>query len=260
MTFRSVQILKEVDLICAEDTRNTGLLLKHFEIETKQYSFHEHNAYEKIPDLLERLKSGLSLAQVSDAGMPSISDPGHDLVKAAIAEDIPVVALPGASAGITALIASGLAPQPHIFYGFLPRKKGQQIDFFKEKVSYPETQIFYESPYRVVDTLENMHEVYGNRQVTLVRELTKLYEEYQRGSISEILDYIASNPLKGECLLIVAGASENDREENLTSDVMPVEAVEVLIASGMKPNQAIKTVAKERKINRQELYNLFHGV
>lgn len=260
MTFRSVQILKEVDLICAEDTRNTGLLLKHFEIETKQYSFHEHNAYEKIPDLLERLKSGLSLAQVSDAGMPSISDPGHDLVKAAIAEDIPVVALPGASAGITALIASGLAPQPHIFYGFLPRKKGQQIDFFKEKVSYPETQIFYESPYRVVDTLENMHEVYGNRQVTLVRELTKLYEEYQRGSISEILDYIDSNPLKGECLLIVAGASENDREENLTSDVTPVEAVEALIASGMKPNQAIKTVAKERKINRQELYNLFHGV
>ena len=260
MTFRSVQILKEVDLICAEDTRNTGLLLKHFEIETKQYSFHEHNAYEKIPDLLERLKSGLSLAQVSDAGMPSISDPGHDLVKAAIAEDIPVVALPGASAGITALIASGLAPQPHIFYGFLPRKKGQQIDFFKEKVSYPETQIFYESPYRVADTLENMHEVYGNRQVTLVRELTKLYEEYQRGSISEILDYIASNSLKGECLLIVAGASENNREENLTSDVTPVEAVEALIASGMKPNQAIKTVAKERKINRQELYNLFHGV
>ena len=260
MTFRSVQILKEVDLICAEDTRNTGLLLKHFEIETKQYSFHEHNAYEKIPDLLERLKSGLSLAQVSDAGMPSISDPGHDLVKAAIAEDIPVVALPGASAGITALIASGLAPQPHIFYGFLPRKKGQQIDFFKEKLSYPETQIFYESPYRVADTLENMHEVYGNRQVTLVRELTKLYEEYQRGSISEVLDYITSNPLKGECLLIVAGASENDREENLTSDVTPVEAVEALIASGMKPNQAIKTVAKERKMNRQELYNLFHGV
>ena len=260
MTFRSVQTLKDVDLICAEDTRNTGLLLKHFEIEAKQYSFHEHNAYEKIPDLLERLKSGLSLAQVSDAGMPSISDPGHDLVKAAIAEDIPVVALPGASAGITALIASGLAPQPHIFYGFLPRKKGQQLDFFKEKLSYPETQIFYESPYRVADTLENMCEVYGNRQVTLVRELTKLYEEYQRGSISEILDYITTNPLKGECLLIVAGASDEEREENLTSDVTPIEAVEALIASGMKPNQAIKTVAKERKLNRQELYNLFHGV
>lgn len=105
-----------------------------------------------------------------------------------------------------------------------------------------------------------MHEIYGNRQVTLVRELTKLYEEYQRGTILEILDYIASNPLKGECLLIVAGASENDREGYLTSDVALIEAVEGLIASGMKPNQAIKTIAKERKINRQELYNLFHGV
>jgi len=260
MSYRMVQTLKDVDLIAAEDTRNTGLLLKHFEIRTPQTSFHEHNAQEKIPDLIAHLESGKDLAQVSDAGLPSISDPGHDLVKAAIEREIPVVAIPGPSAGITGLIASGLAPQPHIFYGFLPRKKGQQIDFFKEKLSYPETQIFYESPYRVADTLENMHEVYGNRQVTLVRELTKLYEEYQRGSISEVLDYIASNPLKGECLLIVAGASENDKEENLTSDITPVEAVEALIASGMKPNQAIKTVAKERKINRQELYNLFHGV
>ena len=260
MSYRMIQTLKEVYLIAAEDTRNTGLLLKHFEIATPQTSFHEHNAVAKIPDLIAPLESGKDVAQVSDAGLPSISDPGHDLVKAAIEREIPVVAVPGPSAGITGLIASGLAPQPHIFYGFLPRKKGQQIDFFKGKVSYPETQIFYESPYRVADTLENMHEVYGNRQVTLVRELTKLYEEYQRGSISEILDYIASNPLKGECLLIVAGASENGRKENLTSDVTPVEAVEALIASGMKPNQAIKTIAKERKINRQELYNLFHGV
>ena len=260
MTFRSVEVLKSVDLICAEDTRNTGLLLKHFDIDTRQYSFHEHNAYEKIPDLLERLKSGQSLAQVSDAGMPSISDPGHDLVKAAIAEDITVVALPGASAGITALIASGLAPQPHIFYGFLPRKKGQQVSFFKEKYAYPETQIFYESPYRVVDTLENMVEVYGDRQVTVVRELTKLYEEYQRGRISEVLAYLADHPLKGECLLIVEGLSTENKEENLTSDVDSIEAVKALVASGMKPNQAIKTIAKEQKINRQELYNRYHGV
>ena len=260
MTFRSVQILKEVDLICAEDTRNTGLLLKHFEIETKQYSFHEHNAYEKIPDLLERLKSGLSLAQVSDAGMPSISDPGHDLVKAAIAEDIPVVALPGASAGITALIASGLAPQPHIFYGFLSRKKGQQIDFFKEKLSYPETQIFYESPYRVADTLENMHEVYGNRQVTLVRELTKLYEEYQRGQISEILDYIAENPLKGECLLIVSGQDEEAQAEKAAEDLNPAKLVASLVEAGDKPNQAIKKVAKTYGLNRKEVYNAYHGI
>lgn len=133
MTFRAVDTLKNSDFICAEDTRNTGLLLKHFEISVKQISFHEHNAYEKIPELIELLKDGKNLAQVSDAGMPSISDPGHDLVKAAIAEDITVVALPGASAGITALIASGLAPQPHIFYGFLPRKSGQQKEFSKAR-------------------------------------------------------------------------------------------------------------------------------
>jgi len=257
---RMLETLEKVDYIAAEDTRNTGRLLDYFDISTKLISFHDHNSRARIPEIIALLKEGHDLAQVSDAGLPCISDPGHDLVKATIAENIIVVSVPGPSAGISALIASGLAPQPHIFYGFLPRKKGQQIDFFKGKVSYPETQIFYESPYRVADTLENMHEVYGNRQVTLVRELTKLYEEYQRGSISEILDYIASNPLKGECLLIVAGASENSREENLTSDVTPVKAVEALIASGMKPNQAIKTIAKERKINRQELYNLFHRV
>lgn len=126
MTFRAVATLKEVDFICAEDTRNTGLLLKYFDIATKQISFHEHNAYEKIPDLIDLLISGRSLAQVSDAGMPSISDPGHDLVKAAIDNDIAVVALPGASAGITALIASGLAPQPHIFMGFYLEKRGNK--------------------------------------------------------------------------------------------------------------------------------------
>ena len=177
MTFRAIQTLKEVDWIAAEDTRNTGLLLKHFDISTKQISFHEHNAKEKIPDLIGFLKAGQSIAQVSDAGLPSISDPGHDLVKAAIEEEIAVVTVPGASAGISALIASGLAPQPHIFYGFLPRKSGQQKQFFDSKKDYPETQIFYESPHRVADTLENMLEVYGARSVVLVRELTKIYEE-----------------------------------------------------------------------------------
>ena len=211
MTFRAIQTLKEVDVIASEDTRNTGLLLKHFEIDTKQTSFHEHNAHDKIPVLLDWLKSGQSIAQVSDAGLPSISDPGHDLVRAAIEENIPVISLPGASAGITALIASGLAPQPHIFYGFLPRKAGQQKEFFQEKRAYPETQIFYESPYCVADTLENMLSVYGDRQATIVRELTKLFEEYQRGSISELLAYLEENPLKGECMIIVAGAGEEDR-------------------------------------------------
>lgn len=260
MTFRAVETLKAVDFICAEDTRNTGLLLKHFDITVKQISFHEHNAYEKIPELLELLKSGKNLAQVSDAGMPSISDPGHDLVKAAIAENITVVALPGASAGITALIASGLAPQPHIFYGFLPRKSGQQKDFFESKKAYPETQIFYESPYRVSDTLENMLAIYGDRQVVLVRELTKLYEEYQRGSISELLEYIAENPLKGECLLIVSGQDQAVLTEAAAEDLNPAELVSSLVEAGEKPNQAIKKVAKTYSLNRQEVYNAYHGI
>ncbi|MCO4578979.1 putative S-adenosyl-methionine-dependent methyl transferase, YraL family [Streptococcus infantarius subsp. infantarius] len=260
MTFRAVETLKAVDFICAEDTRNTGLLLKHFDITVKQISFHEHNAYEKIPELLELLKSGKNLAQVSDAGMPSISDPGHDLVKAAIAEDITVVALPGASAGITALIASGLAPQPHIFYGFLPRKSGQQKDFFESKKAYPETQIFYESPYRVSDTLENMLAIYGDRQVVLVRELTKLYEEYERGSISELLEYIAENPLKGECLLIVSGQDQAVLTEAAAEDLDPAELVSSLVEAGEKPNQAIKKVAKTYGLNRQEVYNAYHGI
>ncbi|HER0790721.1 TPA: 16S rRNA (cytidine(1402)-2'-O)-methyltransferase [Streptococcus pyogenes] len=259
MTFRAVATLKEVDFICAEDTRNTGLLLKHFDIATKQISFHEHNAYEKIPDLIDLLISGRSLAQVSDAGMPSISDPGHDLVKAAIDSDIAVVALPGASAGITALIASGLAPQPHVFYGFLPRKAGQQKAFFEDKHHYPETQMFYESPYRIKDTLTNMLACYGDRQVVLVRELTKLFEEYQRGAISEILSYLEETPLKGECLLIVAGA-QVDSEVELTADADLVSLVQKEIQAGAKPNQAIKTIAKAYQVNRQELYQQFHDL
>ena len=256
MSIRMVNTLKEVDVIAAEDTRNTGLLLKHFGIETRQISFHEHNAQEKIPILLDLLKSGQNLAQVSDAGLPSISDPGHDLVKAAIAEDIAVVTVPGPSAGISALIASGLAPQPHVFYGFLPRKSGQQKEFFESKKAYPETQIFYESPHRVKATLENMLEVYGDRPVVLVRELTKIYEEYQRGRISELIDYLAENSLKGECLLIVAGASL-EKEDKADADLLA--EIDSLVQSGSKKNQAIKEVAKKYGRNKSQLYALYHG-
>ena len=255
MTFRAIQTLKEVDWIAAEDTRNTGLLLKHFDIQTKQISFHEHNAKERIPDLIEFLKAGQSIAQVSDAGLPSISDPGHDLVKAAIKEEIAVVTVPGASAGISALIASGLAPQPHIFYGFLPRKSGQQKQFFEAKKDYPETQIFYESPHRVADTLENMLEVYGDRSVVLVRELTKIYEEYKRGKISELLESIADTLLKGECLLIVEGASQDVEEKDEEGLFLEIQS---RIQQGMKRNQAIKEVAKLYQRNKSQLYAAYH--
>ena len=255
MSYRMIQTLKEVDLIAAEDTRNTGLLLKHFEIRTPQISFHEHNAMEKIPDLLAHLESGKNVAQVSDAGLPSISDPGHDLVKAAIEREIPVVAVPGPSAGITGLIASGLAPQPHIFYGFLPRKEGQQKAFFQEKRDYPETQIFYESPHRVRATLQNMLAVYGDRPVVLVRELTKIYEEYTRGTIAELVAYLEENPLKGECLLIVEGASE--QEANL-EEVDLIQEIDLLVQSCMKKNQAIKQVAKQFGLQKSDLYARYH--
>ena len=255
MSYRMIQTLKEVDLIAAEDTRNTGLLLKHFEIRTPQISFHEHNAMEKIPDLLAHLESGKNVAQVSDAGLPSISDPGHDLVKAAIEREIPVVAVPGPSAGITGLIASGLAPQPHIFYGFLPRKEGQQKAFFQEKRDYPETQIFYESPHRVRATLQNMLAVYGDRPVVLVRELTKIYEEYTRGTIAELVAYLEENPLKGECLLIVEGASE--QEANL-EEVDLIQDIDLLVQSGIKKNQAIKQVAKHFGLQKSDLYARYH--
>ena len=257
MTFRAVELLKQVDFICAEDTRNTGQLLKHFGIDTKQLSFHEHNAFERIPQLLDLLQSGKSLAQVSDAGMPSISDPGHDLVQAALDLDIPVVSVPGASAGITALIASGLAPQPHTFYGFLPRKKGQQEAFFNEKKTHPETQIFYESPYRVSNTLELMLTIYGDRRVVLVRELTKLFEEYQRGTITELLAYLKETPPKGECLILVEGAKTiSDTLDDL--DVSPLSLIDELVAQGMKSSQAIKQVAKQTGVARQELYQQYH--
>lgn len=256
MTFRAINCLKESDLIAAEDTRNTRKLLNHFDIHTPMESFHEHNVREKIPELINYLKEGKSIAQVSDAGMPSISDPGHELVLAVIEEDIPVISLPGASAGITALIASGLAPQPHTFYGFLARKKTEQVRFFESRKADLGTQIFYESPLRVAKTLNNMLEVYKDREIVVVRELTKIYEEYRRGKITEILEDLENHPLKGECLILVSEASEVLEEYEDTA----LEAIKKLISQGEKTNVAIKTIAKARQLNRQELYHQFHDI
>ncbi|WEV44879.1 16S rRNA (cytidine(1402)-2'-O)-methyltransferase [Streptococcaceae bacterium ESL0687] len=258
MTFRAVTTLKEVDLVASEDTRNTKKLLNFFDIDAHQESFHEHNALAKIPGLLEKLKDGLNIAQVSDAGLPSISDPGHDLVRAAIAENIPVVALPGASAGITALIASGISPQPHIFYGFLPRKRSGQVAFFEEKKEYPESQIFYESPFRVADTLENMLEVYGDRDIALVRELTKIYEEYRRGPITEVLASLEDQPIKGECLIIVEGFSGQPAAKADLDGLTIKEEVEGYIEEGLKSKEAIKKTAKRRGLSKQEVYKDYH--
>ena len=259
MTYRSVRILQEVDLIASEDTRNTQKLLNHFEIQTPQKSLHEHNYKERIPQLIAELMSGRSIAHVSDAGMPSISDPGHELVLACIQAGIPVVAIPGPTAGMTALIASGLLPQPFLFYGFLGRKKKEQQTTLETLKEYTATLIFYESPYRISATLTNMLTVFGNRQVVLCRELTKIHEEYLRGSIEELLDYIEEHPVKGECCLLVEGNTGSEEPQTQIEGSLK-EQVEQLIALGEKTNAAIKAVAVKNGLKKQEVYRQFHDL
>ena len=256
MTFRAVKTLQTVDLIASEDTRNTQKLLNHFEVKVPQKSLHEHNYNERIPELLDFLRDGKSIAQVSDAGMPSISDPGHELVVACIEADIPVVALPGATAGMTALIASGLLPQPCYFYGFLQRKKSSQKKELEDLRNQTATLIFYESPHRVKETLKNVAEVFGNREVVICRELTKLYEEYLRGTAEELIEYLSEHSLKGECCLLVSGATEIAEEEVFEGTLK--EQVEALISEGQTSKEAIKSVAKRHNLKKQDVYKEYH--
>jgi 16S rRNA (cytidine1402-2'-O)-methyltransferase len=261
MTFRAVNILKSVDLILAEDTRNTQKLLNHFEIETKQLSFHEHNTQQRIPTVLQMLAEGKQIAQVSDAGMPSISDPGHELVKAAVQAHQNVVPLPGANAGVTALIASGLAPQPFTFYGFLARKPKEQKAELAELQNHPFTLIFYESPHRIGKTVKHIGEVLGeNRQVVLARELTKRYEEFIRGTAVEVQAWLAENEIRGEFVMMVEGnAHPQATVENDWESLSIVEHVQKIVDDEqVKPTIAIKQVAKLRGLSKQEVYDIYH--
>ncbi|MGY3766382.1 16S rRNA (cytidine(1402)-2'-O)-methyltransferase [Vagococcus vulneris] len=263
MTFRAVSCLKEVDKIASEDTRNTQKLLNHFDIAVKQISLHEHNFKERVPELVGMLLDGLTIAQVSDAGMPSISDPGHELVLAAIEANIKVVALPGASAGITALIASGITPQPFLFYGFLARKASQQKKELLELNQQHATMIFYESPYRVLKTLQTMKEIFGeNRLVTVCRELTKIHEEYVRGTIAELIIHFSQAGVKGECCIIVQASTEEniqDETEEYGLSLSLPEHVDLLITEqSLTSKEAIKEVAKIRHIKKQDVYRQYH--
>ncbi|GAK48379.1 16S rRNA methyltransferase [Secundilactobacillus oryzae JCM 18671] len=262
MTFRAVGILKSVALIAAEDTRNTQKLLNHFEIKTKQISFHEHNSTERIPQLIAKLQQGEDIAQVSDAGMPSISDPGQDLVAEAVRLGLTVVPLPGANAALTALIASGITPQPFYFYGFLNRKKSEQKQEIQELVQRPETLIFYEAPHRLKETLKALLNGFGDRQVALCRELTKRHEEFIRGSLSEVLDWATSSEIRGEFVIVLAGNDHPEETEMATIDlsISVPEHVQQLIDEGARTNDAIKQVAKLRNLKRQDVYNEFHGI
>lgn len=203
-TFRAVDILKAVQLIAAEDTRVSGVLLKHYEIKTPMLPYHDHNKEQATPGLLRKMENGDDIALISDAGTPLISDPGFYLVRAAIAQKIDVVPIPGASAMLAALVAAGLPSDRFLFEGFLPRKKGRQTRF-KSLAVEPRTIILYESPHRVAKTLRDIGEYMGDRQVVVAREITKKYEEFIRGSVSEIREQLDTRSIKGEVVIMIGG-------------------------------------------------------
>ncbi|MGV6831878.1 MAG: 16S rRNA (cytidine(1402)-2'-O)-methyltransferase [bacterium] len=205
ITFRAVEVLKEVDLILAEDTRTSGKLLKHFEIETTMQSYHMHNEHKVLDGIIQKLKSGINIALISDAGTPAISDPGFLLTRAAIANNVEVECLPGATAFVPALVNSGLPNDKFIFEGFLPVKKGRQTRL-KLLAEETRTMIFYESPHKLIKTLGHFCDYFGEeRKVSVSRELTKLYEENIRGTAKEVLQHFTSKPPKGEIVIIVSG-------------------------------------------------------
>lgn len=259
MTFRAIRTLKEVDLIACEDTRVTQKLLNHFEIDTPKTSYHEHNVKEKTDELIRLLVDGKNLAQVSDAGMPSISDPGVELVKAALEHNIAVVPLPGANAALTGLIASGITPQPFTFYGFLSRKKNELKEELETLKNNKETLIFYESPYRLTKLLEAIVSIFGEmRQIVLAREVTKRYEEFIRGTALEVSEWAANTELRGEFVVIVEG-NKNVQEEVYWADWTILEHVEYKMSfEKMSSKDAIKEVAKERALPKREVYAEYH--
>ncbi|TCN17686.1 16S rRNA (cytidine(1402)-2'-O)-methyltransferase [Mesobacillus foraminis] len=262
MSFRALRILKEADLIAAEDTRNTKKLCNYFEIETPVTSYHEHNKEVSGPRLIDKLKEGAKIALVSDAGMPTISDPGYELVGSAIQEELTVVPLPGANAALTALIASGIAPQPFYFYGFLQRNKKEKRKELEVLSRQTATMVFYEAPHRLRETLLLMGEVLGEqRRIVLCRELTKKFEEFIRGSIAEAIIWEEKGETRGEfCLIVEGGESGVEREtENWWAPLGIQEHVEHYMNSqGLPSKDAIKQTAKDRGMNKREVYQAFH--
>ncbi|WP_284140708.1 MULTISPECIES: 16S rRNA (cytidine(1402)-2'-O)-methyltransferase [unclassified Virgibacillus] len=265
ITFRALQTLKSVDIIAAEDTRNTKKLLHYFEIDTPLISYHEHNKMARENQLIARLEQGHSIAIVSDAGMPAISDPGSELVASAIAENYSVVVLPGANAALCALVGSGLPSTEFLFYGFLPRKKKERDNELKRLNNLPATLLFYESPYRIKETLKAMEEQFGKeRRIVIARELTKRFEEYARGTIAELLEWSESKELKGEFCIVVDGRSIDEISENTSmeawwQDLSIVDHVAYYInEQQMKSKEAIKTVALDRDISKRDVYQAYH--
>lgn len=254
ITYRAIEILKTVDYIAAEDTRNTIKLLNHFEITTKLISHHEHNILTSIPKIIDLLENGNNIALVSDAGYPAISDPGYELVKEVIKHDLNVVPISGANACLNALVVSGICPQPFLFYGFLDHQDKRKKKELEELKTYKETIVFYEAPHRIKKTLQLIKDIFGNRQIALARELTKKHEEINRGTIEEILEVI--DDMKGEMVIVVEG--NNQEIEEVVFDKTIEEHVNEYIEKGMSTKDAIKEVAKQRGVSKNKVYQEYH--
>ncbi len=254
ITFRAVRVLREVDVIAAEDTRHTGKLLQHFQIKTPQLSYHEHNQNQRSPQLLEQLSQGKAIALVTDAGMPGISDPGYHLIKACVNAGVTVVPIPGCSAVITALCAAGLPTERFVFEGFLPAKgkeRQQQLEGLKSETR---TLVFYEAPHRLRQTLQSLATTLGeDRRLVLARELTKLHEEFWRGTIADALAHYALREPQGEFTLVIAGAE-------LVTPVLSTEALKAelqqLINQGLSRSQASRQLAEQTSLPRRQVYQL----
>ena len=250
ITYRAVRVLKEVDLIACEDTRQTHKLLAHYGIERPTVSYHEHNEAERSQELAERMAAGAAIALVSDAGMPLISDPGYRLVRAAVELGVPVCAIPGPSAALTALAASGLPTDAFHFAGFLPHKPHQRVKALEALAGEQATLIFYEAPHRALEALEAIEQALGPRPVALARELTKIHEEILRGTAAEIRAQLAGrDSVKGEITMLVGKAAGPPPD-----DTPLQQAVETLIRNGAPRMDAIKQVARRRGLSKREVY------
>ncbi len=257
MTYRAVRILNEVDLIAAEDTRNSIKLLNHFDIKTPMTSYHEHNKYEKATELVGKLITGTNIAVITDAGTPGISDPGEELVKQCYEAGITVVPVPGACAAINALIASGLPTRRFAFEAFLPSDKKERKQVLRELEKETRTLIIYEAPHRLLKTLVELLEQIGDREATVCRELTKKHETFFKTTLKDAVSYYESNEPKGECIIVIRGLSLEDirEEEKKQWDFLTIpEHITMYMDKGMDKKEATKQVAKDRGVPKRDIY------
>jgi len=257
MSPRALRILKEASLIAAEDTRHTGKLLKHFEIETPITSYFEHNKINKLEFILDKLSTG-DVALVSDAGTPGINDPGYELVRAALASNIDIIPVPGPSASIAALTVSGLPTDSFLYLGYLPHKTSERHKFIGQIAGLSFTLIFLESPHRIVESLEDIHSVLGDRRICIAREMTKIFEEYWRGTVSGAAEYFKSQPARGEFTLVIEGKPKDDFDR--WSEERLLEAISNELKSGRPAKEISADLAKQSGWKKKEIYALVSRV